>query len=262
MSDVEIYTVTYDFNRWRYTSADENVYVEPVTFRAVPITRSNIELSTDETGASFTVSFPLDAEFLELFRVSPPSGLVTLLCEKFDVESGQTVEIVFKGRIVNVAWQEDHAEVTCESSSQAIRRMGLRRHYQYGCPHMLFGGECRVDREQFVTVGNATNLTNIGFDLLEAAGKDDGYYAGGYVEYMHSELQTTERIAVAESEGASGRITLFSFPIGLAAGAEVRLYAGCDRTLQTCAGKFNNAENYGGMPFIPTKDPFGGDPLY
>lgn len=262
MSDVEIYKVAYEFNRWQYTSGDEDLYIQPDTYRAVPISRSNVELSSDETGASFTVSFPLDTEFLELFRVSPPSGLVTLLCEKFDVQLNQSTEIVFKGRIVNVAWAEDHAEVTCESSSQAIRRMGLRRHYQYGCPHMLFGGECRVDREQFVTVGTATNLTSVGFEVIEAIGKDDGYFAGGYVEYFHSELQTTERIAVAESVKSTGQITLFSFPIGLTPGAEVRLYAGCDRTLQTCATRFNNAENYGGMPFIPTKDPFSGDPLY
>lgn len=262
MSDIEIYTVTYDFNRWRYTSGDEDIFIEPVTYRAVPISRSEVELSTDETGVNFTASFPLDSEFLEMFRVSPPSGLVTLLCEKFDLDTMQSTEIVFKGRIVNVSWSEDHAEVTCESSSQAIRRMGLRRHYQYGCPHMLFGGECRVDRNQFVTVGNVTNLSNIGFDLIEAVGKDNGYYAGGYVEYDHSELQTVERIAVSDSDGSNGRITLFSFPIGLSAGSQVRLYAGCDRTIETCASKFNNAENYGGMPFIPTKDPFSGDPMY
>lgn len=262
MSDIEVYTINYDFNRWRYTSGDEDVYVEPVIYRAVPISRSEIELSTDETSASFTVNFPLDSEFLELFRVAPPSGLVTLLCEKFDDVTQATTEIVFKGRIVNVGWETNAAVVTCESSSQAIRRMGLRRHYQYGCPYMLFGGECRVDREQFVTIGAATNLTTITFDLIEGVGRPHGYFAGGYVEYTHSELQTTERIAISDSNGDTGVITLFSFPIGLSPGEEVRVYAGCDRTLKTCAEKFNNAENYGGMPFIPTKDPFGGDPLF
>lgn len=136
MSEIEIYTVTYDFNRWRYTSADLDVYQEPVTFRAVPISRSDIELSSDSSSASFTVEFPLDAEFLELFRVSPPSGLVTLLCEKYDLETGNTTQIVFKGRITNVTWGLANATINCESSSQAIKRMGLRRHYQIGRAHV------------------------------------------------------------------------------------------------------------------------------
>jgi len=260
VSAVEIYTVTYDFNRWRYTSGDEDIYVEPVTYRAVPITRSNVELSSEDSNTTFTANFPLDAEFLELFRISPPSGLVTLLVEKFDLRTNQSLGLVFKGRIVNVAWEEDMAELICESSSQAIRRMGLRRHYQYGCPHMLYGGECRVNRSNYVTIDTASNLTSISVDLISAAGKPDGYYAGGYIEYEHSELKTVERIAIADSAGAT--LTLFSYPIGLKGGTEVRAYAGCDRTIQTCSQKFNNAENYGGMPFIPTNNPFGGDPMY
>ncbi|ATN93315.1 FAD/FMN-containing dehydrogenase [Marinobacter phage PS6] len=262
MSEVELYTVNYDFNRWHYTSADEDVYVSPLTFRAVPIDRGNVEISTDDTTASFTVNCALDLEFLELFRVSPPSGLVTLKCERYDLESETVVEVIFKGRIINVgiAEGEGQVNVSCESSSQAIRRMGLRRHYQYGCPHMLYGADCGVDRGQFVTVGPASNITGGTIDMTAVAGKDDGYYAGGYIEYTHSTLNTTERIAVSDSTGIT--LTLFSFPVGLSAGDEVRAYAGCDRVLATCDQKFNNAENYGGMPFIPTKNPFGNDPLF
>lgn len=262
MSEVELYTINYDFNRWYYTSGDEDVYVAPRTFRAVPVTRSAVEISTDDTTASFTINCALDLEFLELFRVSPPSGLVTVLCERFDLETQSVTEVVFKGRIINVAYgeSEGQATVSCESSSQAIRRMGLRRHYQYGCPHMLYGGECGVDRGQFVTIGPASNITGGTIDMTDISGKDPGYYAGGYIEYTHAQLGTTERIAVSESDGIT--LSLFSFPVGLNNGDEVRAYAGCDRTLTTCDQKFSNAENYGGMPFIPGKNPFGSDPLF
>ncbi len=260
MNEIEVYTITYDINRWWYTSSDEDVYVAPVTFRTLPISRSNVELSTDDTSASFKVEFPLDAEFLEMFRVSPPSGLVTLLCEKYDSVTGLTSEIIFKGRIINVGWEISSAVVTCESSSQAIKRMGLRRHYQYGCPHMLYSGECRVDREDYVTVDNATNITGSSVDLLSIASLPDNYFAGGYIEYTHSTLQTVERIAISASQGST--LTLFSFPVGLGSGKEVRAYAGCDRTISTCSQRFNNAENYGGTPFIPTKNPFSGNPMF
>lgn len=260
MSEIETYKVSYSFNSWYYTSADEDLYVPPITYRAVPISRDAVTISTDDTTASFTVRFPLDAEFLELFRVSPPSGLVTLLCEKRNHINGAPEEIVFKGHIIDVQWSLDHAELTCESSSQSIIRMGLRRHYMYGCPHMLYGGECRVDRNDFVTIGPASNITGNSVDLVAVSGQADDYYAGGYIEYTHSEMNTIERIAVSSSSGPT--LTLFSFPVGLVGGAEVKAYAGCDRQLSTCADKFNNVLNYGGMPFIPTKDPFGGDPIF
>jgi hypothetical protein len=53
-----------------------------------------------------------------------------------------------------------------------------------------------------------------------------------------------------------------ALPQGLAAGTTVTLFPGCDHTLATCSGKFSNTANYGGFPFMPTKNPFGGDPIY
>jgi len=32
--------------------------------------------------------------------------------------------------------------------------------------------------------------------------------------------------------------------------------AGCDHSVSTCAARFDNLANYGGFPFIPTKNPF------
>jgi hypothetical protein len=43
----------------------------------------------------------------------------------------------------------------------------------------------------------------------------------------------------------------------------VTLYPGCDHTLGAagCA-KFANTDNFGGTPFIPNKNPFGGTAIY
>jgi len=57
-------------------------------------------------------------------------------------------------------------------------------------------------------------------------------------------------------------ITLSAVPPGLAVGNAITLYSGCDRTLATCHSKFGNSENFGGFPLIPTKNPFGGSPIY
>jgi uncharacterized phage protein (TIGR02218 family) len=262
-SPVELYTVAYGFNRWYYTSGDEDVKVDPIVYRAVPIQRSSLEVSTDQSTADFTVEFPLDAEFLSLFRISPPSGVVTILCERFHrTDTGAERSIVFKGAIANVAWSSENVEMTCESSSQTIKQVGLRRHYQYGCPHMLYGGECGVNRANFQVDGTASNINGIQIDVTAAANYEDEWFAGGYIEFTHSSLGTVERIGIAASLQGSGRLTLFTYPVGLASGAEVKLFAGCDRTFGTCVTKFGNGPAYGGQPFTPTKNPFDGTPLY
>ena len=38
-------------------------------------------------------------------------------------------------------------------------------------------------------------------------------------------------------------------------GKQVIVYAGCDKTPQTCKNKFNNLQNFRGFPYIPVKNP-------
>ena len=38
------------------------------------------------------------------------------------------------------------------------------------------------------------------------------------------------------------------------AGDQFRLLPGCDRTLTTCTNVFNNANHFGGFPYIPTPE--------
>ena len=50
--------------------------------------------------------------------------------------------------------------------------------------------------------------------------------------------------------------------LGLSAGDTLQLSHGCTHGLDTCANLFNNAPNYGGMPWIPTDNPMSGGSIY
>ena len=39
-------------------------------------------------------------------------------------------------------------------------------------------------------------------------------------------------------------------------GQDVDVFAGCDHTVDTCDQKFDNVINYGGWPYVPSKNPF------
>ncbi|MEM7517429.1 MAG: phage BR0599 family protein, partial [Planctomycetota bacterium] len=49
-------------------------------------------------------------------------------------------------------------------------------------------------------------------------------------------------------------------PSGVPAPA-VTLYPGCDRTNNVCSGKFSNSDNFGGLRFMPVKNPFSGSSI-
>jgi uncharacterized phage protein (TIGR02218 family) len=52
--------------------------------------------------------------------------------------------------------------------------------------------------------------------------------------------------------GEDGQLFVYDpLPFDIEVGDDVRLVAGCDKTLATCRDKFNNVINFRGEPFIP-----------
>lgn len=262
-SPQEIYTVSYDFNKWYFTSGDEDVIENSVVYKKASISRSTIELKSEKVISTFEVNFPLDSDFLDLWRVTPPSGRVTLLVQRFH-RTDELLEkhVVFKGSIVNVAWEEDSAKVTCETASDTLSRTGLRRHYQYGCPHMLYGPACGVDRNNHRSEHEVESIQGIVVVCPSLIGENEADYLGGYIYYQHSTMGTPERISVEKLDTVTGALTLFMVPIGLGVGETLTLFEGCNRTITVCDSRFDNVENFGGQPYMPDKNPFGNNTLF
>lgn len=86
-----------------------------------------------------------------------------------------------------------------------------------------------------------------------------GYFSGGYIEWEVA-IGIVERRFISDHTDAA--LTVTSAVGTLPGGTPVKIYPGCDHTLATCNTKFANAINYGGMPYIPTKNPFGGSPVF
>ena len=92
-------------------------------------------------------------------------------------------------------------------------------------------------------------------------GKAANWFAGGYITYRNNETGALERRSIKENSGTT--VTVTAFPLGITDGkTEVTMYAGCDHTHGTCKNKFNNIVNYGGQPYIPILNPFGGSSIY
>ena len=228
------------------------------TYPRATILRGDIEQGSEINKSGLKLTVPRDIEVAQLYAVAPPSDTISLTLQQYHEGDGELATI-WKGRILAVKFEGSRAEISLEPIGTSIRRNGLRRLYQRLCPHVLYSAQCGVNRTAFRIISTADTVAGITITAGEFASVADGYLDGGYVEWEIG-AGIFERRFILTHVGAS--VTLDMPPVGLAAGAQVNAYPGCDGTMDTCNGKFSNALNHGGMRFIPTKNPYGNDPIY
>lgn len=255
---VELYEFLDGATAYRYTSADGDVVYGGNTYTAAPISRSSVEATSEVARLALNITCSRDLSILNLFSIMPPSEIISVTVRRLHAGDGEAITL-WMGRILDVALNPSSAEIHCESVYTSLKRVGLRRLYQKGCPHVLFEVECALNRATFAITRAVVAVTGTSITVSSLAGWGDGYLSGGYLEW-ESTAGYFERRAVRSQVGDVVTIG-FALP-GLAATDTVTIYPGCDHTLATCIAKFSNGLNYGGMPYWPTKNPFDGTIIY
>lgn len=258
---VELYTFSRgDALQWRYTSADRDLTVSAVLYTSAVIRRGRIEQGPEVRRSNLQLTVPHDFPIAELYKIAPPSDPIKLVVSEYhEGDSDGEVVTKWQGEIADVRFRGVDAELELTPLSGTFGSLGLRRAYQRPCPFVLYGPECRVNQETYRVTGTVVDVSGLVVTVAEADTPPDGYFDGGFIEWEVA-TGTYERRFIASHAGAE--LTLDVHPLGLEVDTEVRMYPGCDHTLDACHGKFSNALNYGGMPYIPQKNPFGSDPIY
>ncbi|HYE35512.1 phage BR0599 family protein [Methylocaldum sp.] len=251
----------YEFRRgadyWRYTSADEDQAYNSQTYGKTPLTRSDVEELSELNRINLKITLSRDNPVAELFRLYPPGDVVTVTIRRKHRDDAEAI-VIWLGRVLNCEWAGAEAVLHSEPAYTSIRRNALRRHYQRQCPHVLYGSACGVNQAAFKISGAVSGVSGSTITVLAADALADGHFAGGFAAYASA--GATENRLITNHAGAV--LTLAAPILGLWLGDAVDLYPGCDHTLSTCAAKFSNHLNYGGMPYIPEKNPFNLSTLY
>lgn len=256
---IELYEFRREGQIWRFTSSDTVVTHSAATYQPAVIERSTLEQGSEMNRTALTLTMQRDLPMVELYQAGPPSDVITLTLRQLHVDDNEA-RLLWSGRIITVVtWDMGRAKMTLEPVYTSLRRNGLRRLYQRQCPHLLYGVDCKVSNAAFRVVGAATQINGLVIQMNEAAALPSGWFSGGYLEWLIS-TGIYERRFIESHSGSSMTCTVQ--PIGLAVGTELRAYPGCNHLISTCESKFNNANNYGGMPYIPTKNPFDGSPIF
>ena len=117
------------------------------------------------------------------------------------------------------------------------------------CRERLGDRACRVDLAGRRQVAVVTGLED---GLVAVAGLAAHAYAFGTIRWMTGDNAGLEQ-AVIDNDGA-GMTLVDPPPFAVMPGTLAMLTQGCDRQLATCAGRFANAVNFRGEPYLPGMD--------
>lgn len=267
---VELYKFIYGTEAGReycYTNADEDVTFNDgggdQVYTAIPISRDGIKTEGRGESNELSVEVPMTSDVAELFRAFPPGRPVSLIIRQGHIPNEDPTDpddwldndfpVIWTGRCLQSNRKDNTVVLTGETSEAGMKKVGLRRHYQWACPLVLYGDRCGADKAAATVTGTIASIS--GNTLTMQAGwqgaKAPSNFLGGFIEWFSTD-GTEYRTII----GVNGNdIKLNNSPSGLAALDTVDLVLGCPHTLTGCTDVHDNVINYGGQPFIPLKNP-------
>jgi hypothetical protein len=247
---------------YAYTDHYGALTVSSIAYEPVPIERDAIDANGTLDKSNLTVRLDIGTELAELFRVYPPPNVVSLVIAAGHVGDPDSQFIVsWAGRVVGATRDGSELVLSCEPVSTSMRRPGLRRHYQIGCMHQLFGPQCQADKDA-ATV--ASTVSSISGATVTLPGGWNGAFAaekflGGLLEWTPAGSSTDRRTILRITGNV---LSLSGIPRNLDVADAVDVVLGCNHKAYAedggdCQPLHNNILNYGGCRWIPLVNPIG-----
>ncbi|RWP69565.1 phage BR0599 family protein [Mesorhizobium sp.] len=235
-----------------------------VTYQPWPIKHGDLSHDGTLDKSDLTVTLALGTPLDTLFIAYPPSQVVNLTIFEGHIGDAVTVEnfpAVWLGRITSGGYVENELELSCVPVSTSIKRPGLRRNYQIGCPHALYEpNSCRASKSAATVTRQAASVVRNQVTLNASLGAY-AQYVGGLLEWANSDTGQKEIRTISAVHPAGLVVTVRGAGRGLAPGTAVSVIRGCNRQMSGCSLHTNsvtggpNIHNYGGQPFIPLENP-------
>lgn len=262
---IELYHFSLGGNNWFYTSADQDVVFDDVTYLSAKISGTEVRQTGEYVNDALQIEVPVTIAPAQLFMTAAPS--YAILINISYIHLGDTEKAIsYQGEVVNANFPTPgRAVLTCESIAATMRREGLRLAWQRSCPYALYDPvTCKLNKAAWAV--NFTVLTINGFTLTVdlATVPAEGHFDGGFIEWAHP-IRGIEFLSVETHTAATGEanatLVLFGPPGELFEGARGQIYPGCNFTPDRCQF-FGNYDNYGGHPDMPGKSPFDNNPFF
>lgn len=253
-SPIELYEFRLGAEFFRYASTPDDIVIGADTYTASEVKRSPIVIGPEARSSTVTFTISSNDALARRYVNIVPGQLATLTAFRFHRDDpDEELRTIFKGIVKSVGFDllGSTARIIVLPLTEALSRSAPRLVFSSTCNHVLYDARCKVNSSNFrfqgvvaAVNGNAVTVTNLSTN-------GDGWATGGYVTIGGVDFRTI-------NDHTGDVITLLQpFPAGTpAVGATVEVFAGCDRSLETCASKFDNPENFSGHRFVPRENLF------
>ncbi len=238
-----------------YTDHDHYLTVDSVSYTPAPglqkinyIATASTELSNQEFGSAW-----VDVPDEDLLAGKFDSAKIEVSWASWKHPSYGRL-VVFTGLISELSWSVEGFKADVASFVKNLN-INVGSVYTSSCGHALFDGnlpgkigKCGLDKNSFKTTGSISSIITPQWKFDTGLIASDGYHNNGMIKFT-SGLNTGLTFMVKSY--ASGDVELIlPTAYAMTVGDTFEIYAGCDKTLNTCKTKFNNALNFGGYPHI------------
>jgi uncharacterized phage protein (TIGR02218 family) len=235
-----------------FTGHDRDLFIDGLTYRAAPgMTPSAISLTdafdvdTLDIAGALTDDAITDAD---LAAGRWDGAAVTLFATDWR-DTTQRLPLT-RGTLGQVG-VKDGAFTAELSGPTAILDAPVTEATSPDCRAMLGDARCRVDlapRTRFARLV-AADGPMLTLDTGEPTANAYGQGRLWWVDGANSGL-----VSLIAASAGTGLTLREPPPFAAEPGTRVRLTEGCDRTIATCAARFNNAVNFRGEPYLPGND--------
>ena len=254
---IELYWFTLDSENFRYTSNQEDVTVDSFEYDAIPISRGEILMvPNDPSSERLSVTLPADDPFVQNFVTVAPSVPAVLTISRIHRNDGaEEVVTIFQGTVLNVSFTRENREAVAQvvPKTHAATRTIPRFNFSGQCNHVLYDARCKIliDDPTYRHEGEVTAVNGnvITVDGAAAFNVLTDFFVAGIARFGDE----TRMITAQSGDDLTLVLPFATSPLG----QDIFVNAGCKQRFQTdCISKFNNRENFGGFPHVPTKNPF------
>jgi uncharacterized phage protein (TIGR02218 family) len=248
-----------DGKSYGFTDHDQELVVDGVTYKAdsgltARALQQTTGLSVDNTEAIGALSSAAISE-VDLAAGRFDRAAVTAWMVNW-TDISQRV-CLFRGTFGEISHVDGKFRVELRGLTEPLNQP-QGRVYQRTCSAVLGDSKCQF---AIATPGYTSDIVlsvaaNRRFEISgQSAFAERWFERGRLVVLSGDAVGLFGVIKVDRIEGAVRIIELWEkLPFVLQPGDQIRLEAGCDRTLQTCQAKFNNLPNFRGFPHIPGED--------
>ena len=244
-------------NNFHYAIAETDILVDEVDYISAPIERESYAETGEISKSSLTLNMPNSFQFAE--NVLKTTLETPLLVTVYEVETDGYVGIskpfvIWRGRVAGKELNGDLISLQCDSVFSSLRRPGLRAKYEFNCRHTVFDHGCRLSEGVWRHNTEVVSVTGNNIKVESINGKTTDYLGGIIID----SISTEQRLIIAQDKTS---LTVNRPFADIIVGSSVVLIPGCDGTREICKNKFKNHLNFGGWPYIPTVNPFGGSKI-